>query len=226
MIFIRRSDTDRWIINISSGKSILLSSFEYDKVSEPIVIRGMLYYKDLIKKCWKDNKTFYYIDTGYFGNYINNVNPSGQKIYHRLVKNDIQHTTFKSGMPDDRLKRTGVEVLQPPKNGEHILLVAPSKKPCMFYDIDLEEWKASTIQKIKQYTDRPIRVRDKADRTTRVAKPIHKDFKDCHAVVTYQSIAAVEALMAGIPTFTDEATAADPFAHIETVKKYMIGHAT
>ena len=85
----------------------------------------------------------------------------------------------------------------------------------MFYDIDLEEWKASTIQKIKQYTDRPIRVRDKADRTTRVAKPIHKDFKDCHAVVTYQSIAAVEALMAGIPTFTDEATAADPFAHTD-----------
>ena len=203
------------MIDISSGTSTAVSSFDYDTVTEPIVFRGLIYYKDLIKKCWRDNKTFYYIDTGYFGNYKNNVNASGQKKYHRLVKNHVQHVTYKHGMPDDRLKQTGVEVSEPSRNGEHILLVAPSKKPCMFYDIDLEKWKADTIKKIKQYTDRPIRVRDKANRIKRISKPIHKEFKNCHAVVTYQSIAAVEALMAGIPAFTAEATAADPFTHTD-----------
>tara|TARA_B100001123_G_scaffold384188_1_gene456803 strand:+ start:964 stop:1743 length:780 start_codon:yes stop_codon:yes gene_type:complete len=215
MIFLHRTNTDRWMIDISSGKSIPVASFDYDAATEPIVFRGLLFYKDLINKCWKDKKTFYYIDTGYFGNYKNSANQSGQKRYHRLVKNHVQHITYTSGMPDNRLKKTGVKISEPSKNGKHILLVAPSKKPCMFYDIDLQQWKDDTVKALKQHTDRPIRIRDKASRTKRISKPIHEEFKNCHAVVTYQSIAAVEALMGGIPAFTAEATAADPFTHTD-----------
>ena len=113
MIFLHRTETDRWMINISSGKSTAITSFDYDAASEPIVFRGLIFYKDLINKCWRDNKTFYYIDTGYFGNYKNSANRSGEKRYHRLVKNHVLHTTYKSGMPDDRLKKTGVKVSKP-----------------------------------------------------------------------------------------------------------------
>ena len=39
---------------------------------------------------------------------------------------------------------------------------------------------------------------------------IRDRLKDCHALVTFQSIAAVEAVMHGVPAFTTAPTAADP----------------
>ena len=67
-----------------------------------------------------------------------------------------------------------------------------------------------TITEIKKHTDRPIIVRDKAPRPQRVIKTIFDALINCHALVTYQSVAAIESVLFGVPAFTLAPTAADP----------------
>jgi len=89
--------------------------------------------------------------------------------------------------------------------GGPILLVTPSEKPCQFYNLDKDTWVKETIAELKKHTDRPIVIREKGLRPDRikentVAAQCARD--RIYAVVTYQSMAALEALHYGIPAFT------------------------
>jgi hypothetical protein len=90
------------------------------------------------------------------------------------------------------------------KNGP-ILLVTPSEKPCQFYKVDRDQWVQDTIKELRKYTTREIIVRDKGLRPDRikdksVAAQCFKE--EVWALVTYQSMAALEAMHYGIPAFT------------------------
>ena len=72
-----------------------------------------------------------------------------------------------------------------------------------------------TIKKLKQHTDREIIIRDKEKRHARVGAnsvPWYLIKEGIYALVTYQSIAAIEAICTGVPAFTEELTAADSVA--------------
>ena len=208
MICLSKNLNDEYINMFANGSKLPIQDYDYDFGRGPIVIRSMGKRK-LIDRCWRDNITFYYMDSGYFGNYPSKTNPNGWKIYHRIVKNDVQHGDIVD-RPDDRWRKLEHK-LYPRKTGKHILLVVPSEKPCKFYKLDLESWKHKTIREIKRHTDRPIVVREKAERKQRVhGKTIYDDLQDCHALVTFQSIAAVESVAFGVPAFTTAPTAADP----------------
>jgi hypothetical protein len=129
-------------------------------------------------------------------------------VWHRIVKNNVQHSDI-TERSDDRWKRLDY-LIEKRKQGKHILLVTPSEKPCKFYGVDKTLWVEQTVSLLKKYTDRPIVIRDKAPRQQRITKTIFDDLKDCHALVTYQSIAAVESVLYGVPAFTAAPTAADP----------------
>ena len=207
MICLSKNKTDEYINMFARGARLPIYDYNEYPDNKDILIRSMGKRK-LIKECWKNNKTFYYMDSGYIGNYKSRSNPDGWKHWHRIVKNDIQHSVI-IDRPDDRWKRLDYPI-EKRKRGKHILLVTPSEKPCKFYGIDKDIWVQDTIAQIKKYTDRRIVVRDKAPRHTRITDTIFKDLKKCHAVVTYQSIAAVESVLFGIPVFTLAPTAADP----------------
>lgn len=164
--------------------------------------------KQLIKKCWQTSRTFFYMDSGYIGNYMSSINPRGDKIFHRIVKNNLQHLNIIE-RTDDRWKKLNYNI-EKRKTGKHILLVTPSEKPCKFYEIDLDTWIKNTVNEIKKYTDRPIVIRNKAPRQTRIANTIFDDLNNAHALVTFNSIAAVESVLYGVPAFTLAPTAADP----------------
>ena len=207
MICLSKNLSDEYVNAFAQGSNLPLHDYNTDFGNNPILIRSMGKHK-LIKWCWKNNHTFYYMDSGYVGNYKSTNNPYGWKLWHRIVKNDVQHTTSVD-RPDDRWKRLG-HTIENAKTGSHILLVTPSEKPCKFYSINRTEWIEKTIQKIKCHTSRPIVVRDKLPRTARIIKTIYDDLKNCHALVTYQSIAAVESVLYGVSAFTLAPTAADP----------------
>ena len=105
--------------------------------------------KKIIKDCKQSRRTFYYIDTGYVGNLIK------KKLYHRVVKNDVQHNTV-FDVPDDRWRKIQsrspeLEFVEWRKNHKgKILLVTPSEKPCKFYNIDRDRWVEDTIEKLKK----------------------------------------------------------------------------
>jgi hypothetical protein len=211
MIFLSKNGEDGYINQFcqgSNGQLVNTNDFVYDESTDPIVLRGIL--KDnIMKKCWRDSRDFYYVDTGYFGNEKTPANPNGWKYWHRIVKNNLQHGEI-IPRPDDRFKQFNKKFNPWKKAGRKILVAAPDEKPCKFYDTTKDEWVQQTVETIKKYTDRPIVVRDKATRQQRISNTIFDDLKDCHALVTYQSIAAVESVLHGVPAFTLAPTAADP----------------
>lgn len=207
MICLSKNLTDEYVNMFGKGSKLPIEDYTYDFGNKPILIRSMGKRK-LIKQCWENNHTFYYMDSGYVGNYKSKSNPHGWKLWHRIVKNNIQHTEI-IDRPDDRWKRLDYPI-ENRKQGKHILLVTPSEKPCKFYGINKDNWVQDTLTEIKKYTDRSVVIRDKAPRQQRITRTIFEDLYDCHALVTYQSIAAVESVLYGVPAFTLAPTAADP----------------
>jgi len=213
-IFISKGGEDPYINEFARGcKSDTVKSddFDYDESESPIVLRGILK-KKIIHKCWEDNRDFYYMDTGYFGNEATPGNPNGWKYWHRIVKNDLQHTNL-TKRKDDRFKRFGKKIKPWKKGGRKILIAAPDEKPCKFYGIDLENWLTETVDTIKKYTDRPVEIRRRSkSRNDRLSDTLEQALdKDVFALVTYNSNAAVESVFHGIPVFPlAPASAASP----------------
>ena len=216
MICLSKNKKDVFINRFAKGSNLPIQDYDEPIPDGPILIRSIAK-KLLIRERWKTGKPFYYMDSGYFGNYKSRANPNGWKLWHRIVKNDLQHSEIKE-RPDDRWKRLDIELKFNNYGGRHILLVLPSEKPCKFYGIDLDEWTEQTIHEIKRHTDRPIVIRAKGTRGERLKNTIWQDLEKCHAMVTYQSIAAVESVIAGVPAFTLAPTAADPVCDKDLTK--------
>lgn len=177
--------------------------FQYDSSTDPIVLRGILK-KKIIKKCWKDGRTFFYMDTGYFGNEISFKNPNGWKYWHRIVKNNLQHSEI-IPRPSDRWENFKIPIASWKKTGRKILIAKPDEKPMKFYDLDADQWISDVVAQLKLYTDRPIEIRERAK--NRVDRTVHNTLKealddDVFALVTFNSNAATESVLHGIPVFT------------------------
>jgi len=123
MICLSKNLDDEYINMFARGANLPTQDYDTDFGSNPILIRSMGKRK-LIHQCWETNHPFYFMDSGYVGNYKSPSNPYGWKQWHR--------------------------------------------------------------------------------------KTIFEDLDNCHALVTYQSIAAVESVLYGVPAFTLAPTAADP----------------
>jgi len=184
-----------------------------DSITKPILVRGIASsrYMDFAKSKGLD---YYFIETGYFGNYVSEGNPQAKKVWHRIVKNSMQHETVLN-VPDDRwrtLCNLDSRLVWPgwKKTGSKILLVAPIDKSAGHYGYTKESWIAETISKLKNYTDREIVVREKLSRPDRTfKKTIYQAMdEDIFTVVTLNSIAATEAVAYGIPAFTTAPTSA------------------
>ena len=146
------------------------------------------------------------MDTGYVGNNPSTNNPNGKKIYHRIVKNALQnlHMPEKEGNENlyggERWKRLAIP-FKDNVPGRKILIVPPSEKVMKYFERDLDQWINETILEIKKHTSRPIEVRKKPSREDRVSvNTIEQALDDnVHCMVTFNSIAALEAMIYGKP---------------------------
>jgi hypothetical protein len=166
-----------------------------EHTTTPVVLRGITK-RNQMAACRAAGRDFYYIDTGYFGN-------GKRKTYHRVTLNDVQNFGPIIDRPHDRLKRIELKLTKF-KPGAKILLAPPSQKLLNLYNINLESWLDTTINEIKQHTDREIVVRLKQSRSVRVHDNTMEMAlaQDVHCVVTFSSIAAGEALLLGKPAIT------------------------
>ena len=162
MIFLSKGGQDKYMNMLATGAHKLPTNtdeYVYDRSHEPIVLRGIMKHK-IMKRCWAEGRTFYYMDTGYFGNEVGPKNPNGYKLWHRIAKNNLQHTEI-IPRADDRWLKHNRTIPEWKKTGRKILVLPPGDKPAKFYGIDPEQWIDSTINALEQYTDRPIEVRAK-----------------------------------------------------------------
>lgn len=190
---------------------------DISQIEKPLVVRGVTSKSEIVD-CQKNNRDFYYIDTGYIGNFPSPGNTSGKKIWHRIVKNNLQHSVPKD-LPKDRWDHL---VKQDPRLSwqgwksfnQKILLVLPNPKACRYYDIDCDQWITETTEKIKTYSNLPIEIRVKGSRSERNhGYSIYEAFNTgVYATVSFNSIASLESVLYGIPAFVSVPCAASPLA--------------
>lgn len=201
--FLSKNNQDEYMEMLAHGSGSTptpLETWQYESSQNTIVVRGIMKHK-IIKQCWQDQRPFFYMDSGYVGNRASNLNPNGWKYYHRVVFNNLQHNQIVS-RPADRWERLGIKIQSWRRTGSKILIAAPDEKPCVFYGINLEQWITQTVATIKQHTDRPVEIRQRnPDRRARVKNNLESVLDGVHAVVTFNSIAATESILAGVPAF-------------------------
>ncbi len=164
------------------------------------------------------------MDTGYFGNFVSPGNPGGRKLFHRIVKNDLQKHWLENRPVDrwqaickidPRYQWTGWK-----KKGKKILVIVPNRKSCVFYGYDIDPyingekpWLMNTIETIKKHTDMEIVIREKGSRSSRQHHSIFDALdEDVFATVSFNSIAALESVIYGIPAFVTVPCAASPLS--------------
>lgn len=181
-------------------------------VTDPILIRGITT-GEYAKQALAQGRDFYFMETGYLGNYRCDNNTTGRKVYHRIQKNDMQQNRIMD-VPDDRWQalckfNPSLTYRGWRKPGSKILLIMSTDKPFEYYGHTRQAWIDSTVATLRQHTDREIVIREKAGRGERTNDTIYDALdQDIYAVVTYNSIAAVEAIQYGIPAFSCAPTAA------------------
>ncbi len=208
-------DEDQSILESFSNSVKGQLTTNYEEKNKPLVVRGIVKRKE-IRDCEEQKRDYYYIDTGYVGNFPSRGNNSGKKIWHRVVKNNVQHTEIVD-KPQDRWN---ILVAQDPRlnwpgwkdNNQKILLVLPNPKATNFYGIDCETWIKETTEKIKTYSDLPIEIRSKGSRSFRNHEYSIYDAFDTgvYATVSFNSIASLESVLYGIPSFVSVPCAAGP----------------
>jgi hypothetical protein len=181
----------------------------------------------------REKQDFFYMDTGYFGNFISPGNPGGKKLFHRIVKNDLQKHWVEE-YPSDRWQEickidpryqwNGWKIGR--RRGNKILVIVPNRKSCVFYGYDTDPyidgkkpWLESTIETIKKHTDKEIIIREKGSRSERQHNSIYDALdQGVFATVAFNSIAAIESIAYGIPAFVTVPCAASPLALTDLTK--------
>jgi len=184
-----------------SGLGLTVASSEYDSVAVYGLLRGL---KEVRKQARDRGKDWLYIDKGY-------LNARHYTGYYSVTVNAFQYSgegRFARG--EERFKKLKVKwPMEPMKPvGKHILLLPPTVVFGRCVGIDADEWLDDTVEKLLECTDRPIVVRQKPNslltngRKAVVNTTLAADLKDCHAVVTYNSKAAIECIVRGYAVLT------------------------
>jgi hypothetical protein len=207
----------------STKNAVTLDSMD---TSKPLVVVGVTS-KKYVNQCRAIQRDFYYMDSGYFGNFRNESNPKGKKHFIRIVKNDVQKNILEE-YPSDRWKE--ICKIDPKyqwngwkKKGNKLLIVVPNRKACVFYgyeegkkqyrDPNKPTWLMNTIETIKKHTDMEIVVREKGSRPERHNHSIFDALDEgIFATVAFNSIAAIESIVYGVPAFVTVPCAASPLA--------------
>lgn len=134
----------------------------------------------------REGLDFLYVDNPYF-------NRADKRNNFRLIRRNV-HLTRLLDRPDDRSRKFKI-VLKPwRKRGKSIVVIPPSPLYVKIYGAD--NWLRDTLQTLKQVSKRRVRVKENK------LEPLEPYLKGTHAVVTFGSVAGVEAAILGVPVFS------------------------
>lgn len=151
----------------------------------PVAMFGSPERWTLLQDAIKSGRTWYFGDHAYFG----------RSKFYRITVNAYQHDGTGEATPA-RFVAFSRPVAPWRKSGRHVLICPNSETYFRLFGMDVHAWLAQVCARIESVSDRPVRVRWK-----REATPIQHDLRDCWAVVTFSSAAALDALIAGVPVF-------------------------
>jgi hypothetical protein len=207
--FLCLQGTDYGATEFTKGSGGKFVSYEEmcENTSLPMCWAGF-FKPQWLEICKKYNLKFYNFDGAYFGN-------GKKKTIFRLSVDNFQNVNPIIDRPSDRWEKLGLEQYSF-KQGSAIVIVPPDRKIIHTLGLGLEDqWIDDTILKIKNFTDRPIKIRKRPEpRADRIVLNTFKNFikDDTFCVVGYSSNALVEAAMHDIPVI--------PLGHSATKSLY------
>ena len=161
------------------------------------ILRGMT---PMIYECQERNIPWYFIDNAYFRR--------GKLLNYKVSVDALQCGPIIK-RPSDRWDKLDVELKPWKKDGSKILVLPPTGYSGEFFKLDPEEWVSEKVEELKKHTDREIKVRRKPKgRHFKTNLTFHEDLQDTFAVVAFTTNGATEAIVEGIPVFTDDINAA------------------
>ena len=170
---------------------------EYEDADD-VFIRNIIHNEDILEDRIKNDKPFWFVDSGYT-NFIH----GGNKRFHRLVRNDLHHTSGQE-FPADRLGQLDIFPQPWRKGGDKILVIEPSKYICQMYGIDIHKWRKEVKETLAKHTGMEVisRVKTGTKKTRgNLAVDLMED-ESIYCVVHYNSNAGTEAIWAGVPVIT------------------------
>jgi len=170
----------------------------------------------------KNNIDWYYVDTGYLTEQITRY-PSPKindydKTYFRIVKGGIHTISGSKKGGGDRIKQLEKKDIKCKLDnwnqgeGDHILVCPSSETVTYKYNgMTQGQWVDNIVSQIKKHTNRDIRIRNKPrPHNEWWEKPIQDDLDGAHCLITNMSLAAVDAVLEGVPVICDTRNVAWP----------------
>lgn len=193
-VYFCRKSEPVWqaILEGTGGRRLEAETDEYDP-HRPAFIGGLDYGSDrLLARALREAQApFFFVDRAYFKG-----GPGSGRF--RVVVNGYHQMTVRPKADPARFNALGVRLMPRQEGGKYIYVCPSSVKHHRFWAA--EDWAAETAARLEQMTDRPIVLREKGS----VAPFAHiMKYGSPHAVVTYASNAAVEAVCWGVPAYTE-----------------------
>lgn len=152
---------------------------------------------ELMQQVMLEKKPYVFFDRAYFGG-----GPGTDRL--RVVSNAHQQHWVEP-RPVGRAEELGVQLAPVREQGDHILVVPPGDAIRRLFGTG--DWEGPVLARLKRCSKRPVVVSHKGD-----PRPLSERLDNCHAVVTFTSNVAVEAVCAGVPAFVSIHSAAWPVA--------------
>lgn len=146
---------------------------------------------------------YYQIDNAYFD--------SARETYFRATKDAIQHSGI--GESDgSRFAALGIDIKPWRLHGDVIIVCAQSQHWMRVIEQYAGEWALDVVYQLRRYTRKPIQIRPWQRNKAIQTASLPADLKTAHALVTWNSAAAVTALLAGVPVVCAGQGAASPLS--------------
>lgn len=163
-------------------------------------LRGLL---PILRQAQAEERPWVYADRGYF-RVTYGDDYSG---YFRLTRNAYQYRGLSARRDADRWRRLLLPI-HPWRRGRHVVVCPPGEIFAQAVGgFAAAEWEEQTLAALRAHTDREVRIRRKPKPGSK-GPTLAADLQDCHALVTFMSNTAVEALLAGVPVFCTGKSAA------------------
>jgi hypothetical protein len=213
-----KNRSDPYILAMSQGSGqceyVRGERLDLENDKSPCVFRG-LGKSPYIHKCIEKDIDFYYIDTGYFGNF-------NTKKWHRIAKNNLQTLDHKTPSQIVKILQTKFHhkevdnifrrfekafmpmsniFIQRQERTDKILLVPPSQKVFNHFGGNADDWIENKLKELKQYTKKQIVLRPKTSRSSRLNYTVQHQLRNekFDSLITFNSIASLEAIVKGYP---------------------------
>ena len=175
--------------------AIMIRRKDFIDSKEDCLLRNTVSNEHIIVDKIDNSLPFWFIDSGYT-NFV-----ESNKKWHRLTRNHL-HFNNQFIAPADRLKNFAEFPRPWRKEGKTILIVEPGEFAASIMHVEAKSWTESVILELKKHTDRPIEIRSKVNKKTRISLYNTLMQGDYYCTVSINSNSSVESIWAGIPAIT------------------------